>query len=258
MKIAISATGKDLNANVEPRFGRCSFFAIYIEEENKWIFLANPGALEGSGAGIKAAQFLGEQGVDVLLTGELGPKASRLLDSLGIDVFAPGEVTLEEALKQYKAGKAKPIKEATVNAQAGITFSYEIERQKAELETSKKKVAIATDGIMVAQHFGRCPSYTIFEINNGTFANKTVIQNPGHQPGFLPRFLAEKGVNCVIAGGMGPRAQNLFVEQGIDTIVGVTGSVEEIIKSYLNGTLTSGESFCEHGQDGQEHDCQEH
>lgn len=259
MKIAISANGNDLNANLEPRFGRCPFFAVYNDEEKKWSFIANPGALEGSGAGIKAAQFLAEQQIDVLLTGELGPNASRLLNSIGIDVYSLNEVPLEEALKQYRQGEAKPIKEATVNAHSGMVFSPEIEPKKqTEVKPSGKKVAIATDGLMVAQHFGRCPAYTIFEINNGIPANKTVLQNPGHQPGFLPRFLAEKGVNCIIAGGMGPRAQDLFMEQGIDTIIGVTGPVEEVIKSYLNGTLTGGESLCEHDQHGHGHDCQGH
>jgi len=109
-----------------------------------------------------------------------------------------------------------------------------------------EKIAISTDGDQVAPHFGRCPSYTLFEINEKSVANKEVIDNPGHEPGFLPVFLAERGVTCIIAGGMGPRAQMLFGQRGIESIIGITGKVDEVIETYLRGELESGESMCEH------------
>lgn len=108
------------------------------------------------------------------------------------------------------------------------------------------RIAIATDGDFVSAHFGRCPIYTLVEIEEGKIVNKKVINNPGHQPGFLPQFLKEQGVDCVIAGGMGPRAQELFAQAGIKVILGVTGSVDDVIKQLLNGTLKEGKSFCEH------------
>ncbi|NMB41114.1 MAG: dinitrogenase iron-molybdenum cofactor [Firmicutes bacterium] len=110
------------------------------------------------------------------------------------------------------------------------------------------KFAVATEGTDVAQHFGRCQAYTLVDVENDKVVNKTVIPSPGHQPGFLPRFLAEKGVKCVIAGGMGPRAQALFSEQGINTVVGVIGPVEEAIENFLSGTLAGGPSLCGHVQ----------
>ena len=85
------------------------------------------------------------------------------------------------------------------------------------------KVAIATDQGYVSAHFGRCPSYTIFEVVDGKIQDKEEIDNPGHQPGFLPRYLAEKGVSVIIAGGMGPRAQGLFAQNDITTFLGVQG-----------------------------------
>ena len=56
------------------------------------------------------------------------------------------------------------------------------------------KVAISTDGNMVSAHFGRCPSYTIVEIDEKKVVKRDLVQNPGHQPGFIPEFLHEKGV----------------------------------------------------------------
>lgn len=258
MKIAISSSGKETGSLLDPRFGRCTFYALYDNEEEKWSFLPNPGALEGSGAGVKAAQFLFEENVDVLLTGDLGPNASRILNAAGIKVYTLPKVTLKEALQQYEKGQCRLVTEATVSSHAGLDFSPETRQTEPSL--SQEKIAVATDGAEVAQHFGRCSAYTLVEIKDGTTVDQKVIPNPGHQPGFLPRFLAEKGVKCVIAGGMGPRAQNLFAEQEINTIIGVTGPVTEAIESYLSGSLVGGDSLCEHGHghgDGG-HDCGSH
>ncbi|NLA12416.1 MAG: dinitrogenase iron-molybdenum cofactor [Firmicutes bacterium] len=115
------------------------------------------------------------------------------------------------------------------------------------------KIAIATDSGNVAQHFGRCPAYTLVEFADGEVVGKEVIDNPGHQPGFLPGFLAKYGVSCIIAGGMGWRAQDLFAAQNIKAVVGVTGPVEQVIDDYLSGNLQSGESLCNHEFRGEHH-----
>lgn len=109
------------------------------------------------------------------------------------------------------------------------------------------KIAISTDGDSVSAHFGRCPSFTIAEIEGDKLVKKEVIDNPGHHPGFLPQFLQEKGIECIIAGGMGMRATGLFADAGIKTIVGVTGNIDEVIDQFLNGTLKGGESLCKPG-----------
>lgn len=108
------------------------------------------------------------------------------------------------------------------------------------------KIAVATENGKVALHFGRCPEYTIFEVKDGQICDVAVISNPGHRPGFLPKFLAGQGVNCIIAGGMGPRAEQLFKDQNIETVTGVVGEVERVVEDYLKGSLRRGDSFCEH------------
>ena len=118
------------------------------------------------------------------------------------------------------------------------------------------KIAIANQDGDVAAHFGRCPSYTIIDVEDGRVTQRLEVDNPGHQPGFLPRFLAEKGVNCIIAGGMGPRAQNLFADQGIQTVTGIQGSIDDVIEQHMAGRLQAGEDMCGHrhgdGPDGGE------
>lgn len=109
------------------------------------------------------------------------------------------------------------------------------------------KIAISTDQGYVSAHFGRCPSYTIIEIKEGQIQNREEIPNPGHQPGFLPQYLSERGVGCIIAGGMGPRAQSLFSQKNIEFIIGVQGSVDEVIQKLINQELEAGEDLCDHG-----------
>lgn len=113
------------------------------------------------------------------------------------------------------------------------------------------KIAVATEGIRVAEHFGHCTEYTIAEIENSKLTSKVVIPNPGHQPGFLPRYLSGLGVSWVIAGGMGARAQSLFSEAGVRTMVGVTGLVDRVIDDFMGNRLVGGESLCDHGPGGE-------
>ncbi|ACB85985.1 NifB/NifX family molybdenum-iron cluster-binding protein [Natranaerobius thermophilus] len=108
------------------------------------------------------------------------------------------------------------------------------------------KVAVATEQGCVASHFGRCSEYTIAEIGEGHIENQQVILNPGHKPGFLPNYLFKLNVDCVISGGMGMKARNLFSEMGIETIVGVEGDVDEILNLYLKGELLGTEAYCDH------------
>ena len=73
------------------------------------------------------------------------------------------------------------------------------------------------------------------------------IANPGHQPGLAPKFLNERGVECIVAGGMGRRATELFNELGLQTILGVSGSINNIIEKLSRGELEGGESICQPG-----------
>ena len=109
------------------------------------------------------------------------------------------------------------------------------------------KVAISTDSGMVAAHFGRCPTFTIVEIEAGKVLKRDEVANPGHQPGFIPKFLNERGVECIVTGGMGHRAMALFNEFGIQTILGIKGSIDNVIGKLSKGELKSGKSVCQPG-----------
>lgn len=109
------------------------------------------------------------------------------------------------------------------------------------------KIAISTDGDYVSLHFGRCPEFTIVDIKNGKVAKKEIIPNPGHSPGNIPRFLHQKNVEVIVAGGMGMRATGLFNEMGIKAVVGVSGKIDEVVLELCKDTLNCGESLCKPG-----------
>ena len=112
------------------------------------------------------------------------------------------------------------------------------------------KVIISTDSGHVSAHFGRCPEFTLVELDGDKIAKKEVIPNPGHSPGFLPQYFGEMGVEAVIAGGAGQRAQALFVEKNIQLILGATGSVDAVLDLLCKGELKGGESLCSHADGG--------
>ncbi len=259
MIIAMSSTGKEPGAQVDSRFGRCAYFAFYNTEENSWRFFDNPGVLEGSGAGIKAAQFVIEKKAGVVLTGETGPKATRVLQAAGIDVQFVSNVSLQEALERFTGAKQPVEDTSTVDPPEPEEKSGQNPApSQGETGIFHGKIAIATEGSQVAPHFGRCSGYTVVKVQDGKAIDRGIIPNPGHQPGLLPRYLGEMGVDWVIAGGMGMRAQNLFAEQGILTVIGVTGTVDTALQDFLSGKLAGGESLCSHPYEHGHGDCEGH
>ena len=109
------------------------------------------------------------------------------------------------------------------------------------------RIAISTDGGFVSAHFGRCPVFTLVDIIDGKIENQYRIDNPGHEPGYIPQYLNEKDVNCIVCGGIGARAQGFFQEYNIKILAGVSGTIDEAVKKLQEGILEGGQSFCKPG-----------
>ncbi len=111
------------------------------------------------------------------------------------------------------------------------------------------KIAIPLSEGKLAMHFGHCERFALVDVDP---ANKTILKRedvdaPPHQPGLLPPWLAERGANMILAGGMGQRAQDLFAQQGIRVVIGVPSEApERLVADYLAGTLRGGENICDH------------
>lgn len=106
-------------------------------------------------------------------------------------------------------------------------------------------IGIAAENDMVCQHFGHAPVFSIIEIK-GDEINRRDIPSPGHEPGKLPAYLKSEGVTHVIAGGMGPKAVELFCAAGIEVILGISGNIDDVVKEFIAGNLKGGESMCHH------------
>ncbi len=101
----------------------------------------------------------------------------------------------------------------------------------------------------VAAHFGHCSHFALFDVNETSkeILKREVVPSPGHQPGFLPAWLAEEGVSVVIANGMGSRARAIFNENRIKVVIGVLGDdPEEAVQDYIKGKLATGDNICDH------------
>lgn len=107
------------------------------------------------------------------------------------------------------------------------------------------RIAVASEGENVAEHFGHCEAFTIFDAEDGRILREEVVPNPGHKPGFLPLFLRDRGVTAVISGGMGGGAIDLFVGNKMDAVTGAAGNAAEAALAYARGTLVSTRSVCE-------------
>lgn len=146
----------------------------------------------------------------------------------------------------------------TINKDYLSEATLYIERRfRTDKEKITMKIAIPTEGSNISSHFGKCEQFTIAEIFNSKVQSKTIISTLGNQHGLLPGFLAEQGVNVVIAGGMGDGAKQNLISNNIEIITGASGNIDEILDLYLNGELKSTDSGCSghehshhHGENG--------
>ena len=112
MKIGLSSKGKDLESTLDKRFGRCNYFLIYDIDKNDSKVIENNGLNSEGGAGIAAAQQLIDEGVEVIITGKLGPNAFEIIDKSNIKTFKSDSISIQSAIEKYKEEGLVELKEA--------------------------------------------------------------------------------------------------------------------------------------------------
>lgn len=116
-------------------------------------------------------------------------------------------------------------------------------------EQNKMRIAIPLFDGKLSQHFGHCEKFAVIDTddNSNSISNREDLTPPPHEPGVLPKWLGGMGVNVIIAGGMGQRAQQLFAQNQIEVVVGAPADdPETLVSAYLKKTLVSGENICDH------------
>ena len=120
MKIGISSTGEDLNADVDPRFGRCKYFLFVDTDTMDFETVSNESAMASGGAGVQAAQTVAKAGVKTMITGNMGPNAFQTLSAAGIKICTGANGTVKETVEKYKKGELKETEAPNVGSHYGM------------------------------------------------------------------------------------------------------------------------------------------
>jgi len=229
MRIAISADGDNLDSNIDQRFGRCKYFLV-VDIENgkiaKTEAVLNKGAEQGHGAGIKAAEQIGELKAEKVLTGQLGPNATAVLGKMGIQSYhasgnAGGAVRqflgneleiISESAEQH-SGMAKPGKESSER----IFFPL--------LDNNG-------DDSEISPHFGHAPFFGVYDTRKKEL--KIIENSLDHtDPNKSPIDQIEDAVHptAIFAQGIGGRAIGIIAEKGLSLKTGDFRTVGEAIRN---------------------------
>lgn len=120
MKIAVAASGDNLEAPADPRFGRCNYFVIVDSDTMEFQALDNTAAAQGSGAGIAAAQLVANSGAEAVIAGNYGPNAFQALSAGGLQLYSGATGTVRQVVEAFNAGQLQPAGGANVQAKFGM------------------------------------------------------------------------------------------------------------------------------------------
>jgi predicted Fe-Mo cluster-binding NifX family protein len=121
--VCVTAGAEGLDAPIDPRFGRCSFFVLVDTESAAAESVSNASASAAGGAGIQAAQMLVSLGAGALITGNIGPNAMQVLSSAGIKVYQHCGGMVRDAVEQFKKGELAILSAATTSAHDGMGYA---------------------------------------------------------------------------------------------------------------------------------------
>ena len=136
---------------------------------------------------------------------------------------------------------------------AGVV-DREVVKQEASGATAKAKkagmrFAVPVTNDVLCLHFGHCEQFVLVDVDTATqeVTGMQSLTPPEHQPGLLPVWLSEQGIDFVIAGGMGGQAKQLLQQRGVEVLTGAPAlEPETLVRQYLAGDLQTGENTCDH------------
>ena len=165
----------------------------------------------------------------------------------------------EHKSEELRPEEWKPEEDAAINQQGKIPQANNLQETipqgtnpqgtNPQGKENTMRIAIPVTNGKLSMHFGHCEKFALIDVDPKTqvILKTETIDAPEHQPGLLPPWLAERGAQVIIAGGMGQRAQSLFTENNIKVVVGASAEApEKLVAEYLAGTLQVGENVCDH------------
>ena len=229
MRIAISSEGESTFSYIDQRFGRCKYFVI-VDLEGKKVketeSVENKGAIQGHGAGIKAAQQIAELNVDSVITGQIGPNAFEILTQFNIKGYhAEGKIT--DALTDFLDGNLKEITN-TAEPHSGLI-------EKSDKPTKKILFPLLNNKEIdseISDHFGHAPFFGLYDAKTKKLTiteNKLDHVNATKSP--VDQIKELFNPTIVFAKGIGARAIDLFNEKGINLKTGPYNKIKEVINN---------------------------
>jgi predicted Fe-Mo cluster-binding NifX family protein len=120
MKITVSARGKTLESEMDPRFGRSAGFVLFDTETDQTAYLDNSTQMGlAQGIGIKTAQMIADAGTNVLITGQMGPKAAQVLSRSGIKIYMCTTGTVQGAIQALERNELNLLGSSMLQAGPG-------------------------------------------------------------------------------------------------------------------------------------------
>lgn len=232
MKIAISTYEENLNSAIDQRFGRCRYFLIVdLDKKDVRHFeaVANKGNIQGHGAGIKAAEQLGELGIDAIITGQLGPNASEILKKLGIKAYSASGM-IKTALDNFADGKLQLITESSE--------PHPENKEKKQVSGERIFFPLLDDKGMdseISSHFGHAPFFGIYDTAKKEL--KIIPNDLDHtDPAKSPIDQIEEAVDptTIFAKGIGGRAIAIIQQKGLSLKTGDYSTVKEAVENLDN------------------------
>lgn len=109
MIIGIPVEKDSMNASISDHFGRTNFFLVYNTDNKESTFIDNTAANSTGGAGIKAAQTIVDNKVDILISPRLGQNAAEVINSQNIKLYQSIDASIEDNIKALEENKLSPL-----------------------------------------------------------------------------------------------------------------------------------------------------
>ncbi|MHB8772908.1 MAG: iron-sulfur cluster carrier protein MrpORP [Syntrophales bacterium] len=143
----------------------------------------------------------------------------------------------------------EPVSRLQAGAEPRAKTGTPVSRPITEGNMKSLKIAVPTAAGSLCAHFGHCEQFALFDVDadSKTILKTTMVVPPPHEPGLLPTWLQEQGADVIIAGGMGSRAQELFLGKGIRVVTGASQDLPaKVVSDFLAGALKTGANVCDH------------
>ena len=115
MKVVITSTDKDIESQVDPRFGRARYLLVVDSETMEFESHDNElNMTAAQGAGIQTGQNVANLNAEAVITGNVGPNACRTLNAANVKIYLSASQSVKQAVEKLKAGELEQVNEANV------------------------------------------------------------------------------------------------------------------------------------------------